>query len=144
MLCQNKNKISLQSKSNDKERSCFLLNLQWETKLKHLYKWVFWYPFCEEYYLLQWWRRTKLASVKSSFFKTACSLHTWFCACVVGCLYLQKFGPLILPKRYVIPMYEKTYFPEYQSFPTSSSFGKSKLKIALTPLKVRREKSFRL
>ena len=52
----------------------------------------------------------------------------------VGRPYFQKFWPLILPQRYVIPMYEKIYFPEYQSFPTSSSFGKSKLKIALTPL----------
>ena len=38
-----------------------------------------------------------------------------------------------MPKRYVIPMYEKIYFPEFQSFPTSSSFGKSILKMALPP-----------
>ena len=53
---------------------------------------------------------------------------TYMHTCILGCPYLQKFGPLILPQRYVIPMYE------YQSFPTSSSCGKSKLKIALTPL----------
>ena len=29
------------------------------------------------------------------------------CVHALGCPYLQKFGPLILPKRYVIPMYEK-------------------------------------
>ena len=52
----------------------------------------------------------------------------------VGCPYLQKVWPLILPMRYVIPMYENIHFPEFQSFPTSSSFGKSLLKMALTPL----------
>ena len=55
--------------------------------------------------------------------------------CIVGCPYFQKFWPLILPQRYVIPMYEKTYFPEYRSFPTSSYFGKSKFKMVLTPFR---------
>ena len=48
--------------------------------------------------------------------------------CGVGCPYFQKMSPIILQKRYVIPIYKKMHFPEFQSFPTSSSFGKSVLK----------------
>ena len=46
----------------------------------------------------------------------------------LGCPYFQKMSPIILQKRYVIPIYKKMHFPEFQSFPTSSSFGKSVLK----------------
>ena len=42
-----------------------------------------------------------------SFAKNLVHDDTGSCHCVLGCPYLQKIGPLILPKRYVIPLYEK-------------------------------------
>ena len=53
-------------------------------------------------------------------------MHTYRCA--VGCPYLQKSLPNLFSKRYVIPIYKKMHFPEFQSFPSSSSFGESKFK----------------
>ena len=47
---------------------------------------------------------------------------------LLGCPYKQKSLQKHLAKRYVIPIYEKMHFPEFQSFPSSSSFRKSKLK----------------
>ena len=46
----------------------------------------------------------------------------------LGCPYLQKSLQKNFSKRYVIPIYKKMHFSEFQSFPSSSSFGKSKFK----------------